>query len=61
MCSHRPPTPPPPLQGRQVLKDGIGRAPEEEEGVDPVEARTFLTDPSKLLHLDSPLMGRLRE
>ena len=44
-----------------MLKDGIGRAPEEEEGVDPVAARAFLTDPARLLRLDSPLMGRLRE
>ncbi|GAB4823572.1 hypothetical protein N2152v2_010618 [Parachlorella kessleri] len=49
------------LKGRQVLKDGIGRAPEEEEGVDPLQARVFLTDPSRLLHLDIPLMAKLRE
>ena len=30
------------LQGKQVLKDGIGRAPEEEEPVDPALARQFL-------------------
>lgn len=36
------PRPPRRLQGKQVLKDGIGRAPEEEEGVDPALARQFL-------------------
>ncbi len=44
-----------------MLKDGIGRAPEEEEGVDPLLARGFLSDPARLLLLDSPLMAKLRE
>lgn len=30
------------LQGKQVLQGGIGRAPEEEEAVDPAAARQFL-------------------
>lgn len=49
------------LKGRQVLKDGVGRASEEEEDVDPILARSFISDPSMLLHLDSALMKRLRE
>lgn len=48
------------LQGKQVLKDGIGRAPEEEETVDPAAARAFLTDPDRLLNLGTPLLEGLK-
>jgi hypothetical protein len=44
------------VQGKQVLKDGIGRATEVEEAVDPAAARSFLEHPEQLLELDSPLM-----
>lgn len=48
------------IKGKQVLKDGIGRAPEEEEPVDPALARQFLQDPAKLLHLGTPLLENLK-
>lgn len=48
------------LQGRQELHEGIGRGTEEEEDLDPVAAREFLTTPSKLLQLDSPLVQKVR-
>jgi uncharacterized protein YjbK len=47
-------------QGKQVLQDGIGRAPEEEEGVDPAAARSFLSDPAQLLNLGTPLLESLK-
>lgn len=47
-------------KGRQMLKDGVGRAPEEEEEVSPQLARQFLVDPSSLASHDSPLMEKLR-
>ncbi|EFN57892.1 hypothetical protein CHLNCDRAFT_29986 [Chlorella variabilis] len=48
------------VKGKQVLKDGIGRAPEEEETVDPAAARAFLTDPDRLLNLGTPLLEGLK-
>ncbi|KAK9819947.1 hypothetical protein WJX72_004266 [[Myrmecia] bisecta] len=47
-------------KGRQALKDGVGIATEEEEDIDPVAARQYLTHPDKLLALDCTLMNRLR-
>ena len=50
------------VKGKQVLKDGIGRAPEEEEEVDPAVAREFIRDSSALLTYDkSPLMQKLKD
>lgn len=49
------------LKGKQVLKDGIGRAPEQEETVDPTLARTFLEQPDALLNLESPLMQYIKQ
>lgn len=48
------------VKGKQVLADGIGTAPEQEEVVDPSLARTFLSNPQALLELDSPLLARVR-
>jgi uncharacterized protein YjbK len=48
-------------KGKQVLKDGVGRAAEEEEDVDPEKARAFLKDPESLLSHDSSLISKLRE
>jgi adenylate cyclase class IV len=49
-------------KGKQVLKGGIGRAPEEEEEVDPGAAREFLKDPNALLTYEgSPLMDKLKQ
>eukprot|EP00887_Chlorella_sp_A99_P006098 scaffold22.g6098.t1 len=42
-----------------VLKDGIGRAPEEEEEIEPAVALRCLEDPNLLLQLDSPLLRGL--
>ncbi len=60
--AHAPPCTPSssPVQGKQVLQDGIGRAPEEEEQVDPAVARSFLTQPAKLLALGTPLLEGLK-
>jgi hypothetical protein len=44
------------MQGEQILKDGIGSAPEIEEPLDPTLARKFLQQPCGLLQLDSTLM-----
>lgn len=50
------------VKGKQVLKDGIGRAPEEEEEVDPALAREFIRDSSTLLSYDkSELIQKLKE
>ena len=50
------------VKGKQVLKDGIGRAPEEEEEVDPVLAREFIKDSDALLaYSDSKLMQKLKD
>lgn len=43
-----------------VVKDGIGRASEVEELVEPSLARSFLSDPSKLLQHPSPIITDLR-
>lgn len=62
-CNSRAPTPPThhaPLQGKQVLQDGIGRAPEQEEEADPALARSFLAEPAKLLGLGTPLLEGLK-
>ena len=48
------------VQGQQVLTDGIGRGTEEEEDLDPKAARQFLTEPSRLLELESPLVQKVR-
>lgn len=48
------------VKGKQVLQDGIGRAPEEEEPADPSLARSFLADPAKLLGLGTPLLEGLK-
>lgn len=47
------------LQGKQILKDGIGRATEVEEVLDAADARRFLQHPSQLLSLSSELMQNL--
>ena len=47
-------------QGRQELREGVGRGTEEEEDLDPIAARQFLSQPSKLLELDSPLVQKVR-
>eukprot|EP00890_Picochlorum_soloecismus_P004631 jgi/Picsp_1/5169/NSC_02532-R1_protein len=48
-------------KGRQVLKDGVGRAPEEEEEVDPALARKFIESPELLLEHESKLIQKLRK
>ena len=48
------------VQGQQVLTDGIGRGTEEEEDLNPKAARQFLTEPSRLLELESPLVQKVR-
>ncbi|KAL4444307.1 hypothetical protein ABPG75_012044 [Micractinium tetrahymenae] len=48
------------VKGKQVLQDGIGRAPEEEEAVVPALARSFLAEPAKLLALGTPLLEGLK-
>ena len=48
------------VKGAQVLKDGVGIAPEEEESVDPKIARSFLQDPQSLLDASSPLISKLK-
>lgn len=47
------------MQGKQILQDGIGRATEIEEPLDPVTAHQFLQQPSELLKLPSELMQNL--
>ena len=44
-----------------VVKDGIGRATEVEDPVDPILARAYLTDPTSLLQSDLPVIKHLRE
>eukprot|EP01025_Chloroclados_australasicus_P019120 TRINITY_DN2029_c0_g1_i1.p1 TRINITY_DN2029_c0_g1~~TRINITY_DN2029_c0_g1_i1.p1 ORF type:complete len:198 (+),score=21.93 TRINITY_DN2029_c0_g1_i1:265-858(+) len=44
------------IKGKQVLKDGIGRATEQEAEVDPKIARGFLDNPNDLLNMDIDLM-----
>lgn len=48
------------VKGKQVLQDGIGRAPEEEEAVGPAAARAFFTNPAQLLSLGTPLLEGLK-
>lgn len=48
-------------KGKQVLKDGVGRAPEEEEEVDPALARKFIDSPDLLLEHESELILKLRK
>lgn len=48
------------MQGKAVLKDGIGRATEVEEPVDPTKARTFLANPNALLQHDSKIIDDLK-
>ena len=48
-------------KGKQVLKDGVGRAPEEEEEVDPALARKFIESPNLLLEHESDLIQKLRK
>lgn len=59
--SHAPPTPPSARRPApaQVLQDGIGRAPEENEAIEPAVARRCLEAPDQLLALDSPLLKGL--
>ena len=49
----------PVLQGRQALVNGVGRATEEEEDIDPALAREALRDPSKLFSTGSDLINNL--
>lgn len=48
-------------KGKQVLENGVGRAPEEEEEVDVSVAREFLKDPNLLVSHGSTLMTKLKE
>ncbi|KAK9908936.1 hypothetical protein WJX75_004941 [Coccomyxa subellipsoidea] len=48
------------LKGGQVITDGVGRGSEVEDDVDPVAARDFLTDPTKLLSVGLPFLEDLR-
>lgn len=49
-------------KGKQVLQDGIGRAPEEEEEIDVQLARNCLEDPNLLLtYENSALMKKLKD
>lgn len=43
-----------------AVVDGIGRATEEEDPVDPALARTFMDQPSQLLSADLPVLKKLR-
>lgn len=43
-----------------MITEGVGRGSEVEDDVDPVAAREFLTDPSKLLSVDLPFVQDLR-
>ncbi len=47
-------------QGGQVITDGVGRGSEVEDDVEPVAARDFLTDPTKLLSVGLPFVEDLR-
>lgn len=47
-------------QGGQVITDGVGRGSEVEDDVDPVAAREFLANPTKLLSVDLPFVQDLR-
>jgi hypothetical protein len=54
-----PPTPP--IQGKQILVDGIGRASEVEAPVDAVAARAYLQQPDGLLGLDIAPIKALKQ
>lgn len=47
------------VKGEQVLKDGIGRAPETEEALAPAAARRFVAEPGALLAHDSEIVRSL--
>ncbi|KAI8471375.1 MAG: CYTH-like domain-containing protein [Monoraphidium minutum] len=47
------------VKGEQVLVDGIARAAEAEEPLDPAAGRSFLSDPGALLAHDSDIVRRL--
>ena len=47
-------------KGKQVLLDGIGRATEVEEDVDPLAARRWLTEPCLMMEA-VPLVKGLKE
>lgn len=47
------------VKGEQVLVNGIGRAPETEEKLDPTAARRFVSEPGALLAHDSDIVRRL--
>lgn len=47
------------IQGEQILKDGIGRAAETEESLDPAAARRFLAEPAALLAHNSDIVRSL--
>jgi len=46
------------VKGRASLSDGIGRAVEEEEAMDVVQARQCIEDPSRIVELDSELVQK---
>lgn len=48
------------MQGGQVITEGVGRGSEVEDDVDPVAAREYLTNPTKLLSVDLPFIQELR-
>lgn len=50
-----------PLQGKQVLVDGVGRCPETEVEVPPDQARGYLSDPNRLLEAGLPLVDGLKQ
>lgn len=47
------------IKGEQVLKGGIGRAPETEEPLSPGDARSFISDPTMLLSHPGEIARRL--
>ncbi|CAK0783688.1 hypothetical protein CVIRNUC_006887 [Coccomyxa viridis] len=49
------------LKGGQVITEGVGRGSEVEDDVDPMAARDFLEDPSKLLQVDLPFIKDLQK
>lgn len=50
-----------PTQGRQSMVGGVGTATEDEEDVNPAEARTWIDNPDLLLNLqNSAILEKLR-
>eukprot|EP01025_Chloroclados_australasicus_P034522 TRINITY_DN3526_c0_g1_i2.p1 TRINITY_DN3526_c0_g1~~TRINITY_DN3526_c0_g1_i2.p1 ORF type:complete len:214 (+),score=36.38 TRINITY_DN3526_c0_g1_i2:333-974(+) len=49
------------LKAKMIMQDGVGRAMELEETLDPTTARDYLEHPSKLLELDFDMIKKLKE